>query len=83
MKKYLIIAMVLGLTACSKVNLENYNKIKVGMDKAEVEQILGSADKCEEKTLHTACVWGNDSKNIEINFVTNKVTIYSKKGLEK
>ncbi|CCQ12089.1 lipoprotein, putative [Pseudoalteromonas luteoviolacea B = ATCC 29581] len=83
MKKFIIIAMALGLAACSKVNLENYNKITVGMDRTEVEQFLGSADKCEEKTLHTACVWGNETKNIEINFVSNKVTIYTKEGIEQ
>ncbi len=65
MKKYLSIAAIaLTLTACSKVTTENYNKIKVGMDKTEIEQLLGSADSCEEKTLHTNCVWGSSNKNI-------------------
>ena len=82
MKKLAILTLALGLTACSKVNMENYNKIKIGMDKAEVEQILGSADKCEEKTLHTACIWGGEDKHIKITLVSDKVTIYSKKGFE-
>ncbi|WP_372760691.1 DUF3862 domain-containing protein [Pseudoalteromonas sp.] len=83
MKKLLIIAAALSLAACSKVNLENYDKIKVGMDKAEVETFLGSPDNCIEKTLHTNCIWGDDSKNIEITLVSDKVTLYSKKGLAK
>ena len=66
MKKLLIIAAALTLAACSKVSLENYEKIKIGMDKTEVEAILGSADNCVEKTLHTSCTWGDDAKNIEI-----------------
>ncbi|MCP4060045.1 MAG: DUF3862 domain-containing protein [Pseudoalteromonas sp.] len=81
MKKLLIIAATLSLAACSKVSLENYEKIEVGMDKAEVEAILGTADNCEEKTLHTNCVWGDESKNIEITLVSDKVTIYSKHGI--
>ncbi|ATC82612.1 MULTISPECIES: hypothetical protein [Pseudoalteromonas] len=81
MKKLLIIAATLSLAACSKVSLENYEKIEVGMDKAEVEAILGSADNCVEKTLHTNCVWGDESKNIEITLVSDKVTIYSKHGI--
>ena len=81
MKKLLIIAATLSLAACSKVSLENYKKIEVGMDKAEVEAILGSADNCVEKTLHTNCVWGDESKNIEITLVSDKVTIYSKHGI--
>ena len=81
MKKLLIIAATLSLAACSKVSLENYEKIEVGMDKAEVEAILGTADNCEEKTLHTNCVWGDESKNIEITLVSDKATIYSKHGI--
>lgn len=83
MKKLLIIAATLSLAACSKVSLENYEKIEVGMDRAEVEAILGSADNCVEKTLHTNCVWGDESKNIEITLVSDKVTIYSKHGITK
>ncbi|KAA1155566.1 DUF3862 domain-containing protein [Pseudoalteromonas sp. FUC4] len=81
MKKLLIIAATLSLAACSKVSLENYEKIKVGMDKTEVETILGSADNCVEKTLHTNCIWGDEAKNIEITLVSDKVTLYSRHGL--
>ncbi|MCG9761935.1 MULTISPECIES: DUF3862 domain-containing protein [Pseudoalteromonas] len=82
MKKLLTAAALLTLAGCSKVSLENYNKIEVGMDKAEVENILGSADKCEEKTLHTNCIWGNENKHIKVTLLSDKVTLYSKKGLE-
>lgn len=81
MKKLLIIAAMLSLTACSKVTMENYEKIKIGMDKSVVVAMLGEADNCVEKTLHTNCVWGNDAKNIKITLVSNKVTLYSKMGL--
>ncbi|RZQ52067.1 DUF3862 domain-containing protein [Pseudoalteromonas phenolica] len=82
MKKLLLVAALLTLAGCSKVNKENYDKIKVGMDKTEVEAIIGSADSCEEKTLHTNCVWGSEEENITITFVTNKVTLFSSKGLK-
>ncbi|WP_404339832.1 DUF3862 domain-containing protein [Pseudoalteromonas mariniglutinosa] len=84
MKKLILVALTtLSLSACSKVNLENYEKIKIGMDKSEVEAILGNADICEEKTLHTNCTWGNKDENIEITLVSNKVSLYSKTGLDK
>ncbi|MBB1384868.1 DUF3862 domain-containing protein [Pseudoalteromonas sp. SG45-5] len=83
MKKLLIIVALLSLAACSKVSQENYEKIKIGMDKADVETLLGSADNCVEKTLHTNCVWGDETKNIEITLVSDKVTLYSKHGLTK
>lgn len=83
MKRLLIIAATLSLAACSKVTLENYDKLSIGMDKTQVEAILGSADKCIEKTLHTNCIWGDDTHNIEITLVSDKVSLYSKKGLTK
>ena len=80
-KTMLIAAAIFTLAGCSKVTLENYEKIKVGMDKTVVEGILGSASKCEEKTIHTDCSWGNDSTNIKVTFVGGKVTLFSEKGL--
>ncbi|BBN81524.1 hypothetical protein PA25_15090 [Pseudoalteromonas sp. A25] len=82
MKKLLVGAAILTLAGCSKVNLENYNKVKVGMDKTEIETILGAADNCEEKTLHTNCIWGNEDKHIKVTLVSDKVTLYTKQGLE-
>ncbi|MGO2010879.1 MAG: DUF3862 domain-containing protein [Pseudoalteromonas sp.] len=83
MKNSLIITATLALAACSKVNLENYEKISIGMDKTAVETILGKADSCEEKTLHTNCIWGNEGKKIEITLVSDKVSLYSKTGVNK
>ncbi|MEM0516267.1 outer membrane protein assembly factor BamE [Pseudoalteromonas sp. YIC-827] len=83
MKKSLLLAIAAGLTltACSKVTLENYEQIKVGMDRAEVEALLGSPSACEDKALHTNCIWGSESKNIQITLVSDKVTLYTEKGL--
>jgi len=83
MKKLLIIEAALSIADCSKVSIENYEKIEIGMNKTEDEAILGAADNCVEKTLHTNCTWGNESKNIEITLVSDKVSLYSKNGLDK
>ncbi|CAH9060581.1 hypothetical protein PSECIP111951_02311 [Pseudoalteromonas holothuriae] len=82
MKKLLVTAAILTLVGCSKVNIENYNKVTVGMDKTEIEAILGSADNCEEKTLHTNCIWGNEDQHIKVTLVSEKVTLYTQKGLK-
>lgn len=81
MKKIILIAAVFLLSACSKVTLENYEQIQVGMDKKQIEAILGNASQCDEKTLHTNCTWGDDSKNIKVTFVADKVTLFSEQGL--
>lgn len=77
----LILITVMLVTGCGKLTSENYDKIKTGMDYKEVVKILGEADKCESRLGSKACVWGNESKNIKINFLADKVIVFSKEGI--
>ena len=83
----IIIFLVLGLflsialVGCSKLNRENYDKIKVGMDYPEVISIIGKPDKCDAALGAKSCIWGNDNKNITIKFVADRVVVPSMKGL--
>ena len=36
-----LLSLCVVLTACSKINQENYSKLKAGMSKAEVEKLFG------------------------------------------
>lgn len=74
-------ALVL-LAGCSKLSIENYNKLKVGMDKEEVEAIIGGADRCDEALGAESCVWGNEEKNIKVKLVAGKAVFFSKNGLQ-
>ena len=74
----MIAAMLLA--GCGKVTSENYDKIKTGMAYEEVVKILGDADKCESGFGAKNCQWGSDAKNIKINFLADKVIVYSKEG---
>ena len=74
----LISAVLFG---CSKVNRENYDKIKAGMDYQQVISIIGEPDKCSAALGVKSCVWGNETKNISITFMGNKVFVPSMKGL--
>ena len=69
------------LMGCSKMNKENYDKIKVGMDYQEVVEIIGSPDKCDAALGTKSCIWGNDQKNIKIKFVGDKVILPTMKGI--
>jgi hypothetical protein len=73
----------LALTACSKLNKENYDKLEMGMSQKEVESIIGNADNCG-KTLGTlACTWGSeDAKHIKIVFMGDKAVTFNYDGLE-
>lgn len=68
-------------TGCSKVNRENYDKIKVGMAYFQVIELIGEPDKCDAALGMKNCVWGNETKNITINFIADKVVLPSMKGL--
>ncbi len=75
-----VLAMVL-VSGCSRVNMDNYQKLKVGMDFAEVEAIIGGADECSEKVGVRVCTWGNETKNITVTFVAGKATVFGHEGL--
>lgn len=82
MKQFLLaLSALVLLTACGKINSENYQTIELGMDYSEIETLLGSPTECDETLGIKQCQWGDDSKYINVKFVASKVTIYSKKGL--
>jgi hypothetical protein len=67
--------------ACSKVTQENYEKIEVGMTYEEIIDILGKAQECNSAVGMSNCKWGADEKFIKIQFVSDKVILFSAKGL--
>ena len=82
--KHLIVVTLLifvVLLGCSKLNRENYDKIKVGMNYQQVVSIIGDPDKCDAIMGSKNCVWGNENKKITINFIGDKVFILSMNGL--
>lgn len=70
------------LVGCSKLTIENYDKLAVGMDKDEVEAIIGSADYCKEALGAESCIWGDDEKNIKVKLVAGKAVFFSRNGLQ-
>ena len=73
---------MLAIAGCSKVNKENYDKIKIGMSYEEVLGILGKPDKCEDPVLKTKnCIWGSSDKQIKIKFLVDIVAWRSSKGI--
>ena len=73
---------IVSLAGCSKVNKENYDKIKIGMSYQEVVGVLRKPDTCEETVLKTkSCMWGTSEKQIKIKFVGDIVAWRSSKGI--
>jgi len=77
-----LLSLCVLLTACNKINQENYSKIHAGMTKAEVEQLLGTASDCSGALGMSSCTWGNKEAFISVQYAGDKVVIYSGQGLK-
>ncbi len=65
------------LAGCSKVTVENYNKLKTGMSYGEVEAILGKPERCSDVLTVRSCRWGDDRRFIQVNFVADTVVLFN------
>lgn len=74
-------AAVLMLAACSKLTVENYDKLKVGMRYDEVKQILGAPDKCSDVLTVKSCTWGTEQRFVQVNFVADQVVLFNSSNL--
>jgi hypothetical protein len=84
MKKRMIVLLVLAamLLGCSKLTVDNYKKIQVGIGYSEVVRILGNPDSCSEALFVKSCIWGNEQKNITVNFVNDKAVLSSSRNIK-
>lgn len=78
----LTMSLMLVLLGCAKVTLENYNKITTGMSYDEVTQLIGPPDHCDDLMGVRSCMWGDDKRSINVNFVSGKVLLYSSRNLQ-
>ncbi len=80
--KYVIAAVLLfSLVSCSKITAENYQKISVGMEYDEIIKLLGEPNECTVLLNAKTCTWGDEKKNIEVQFIADKVMLYSGVGV--
>ncbi|HJW02904.1 MAG TPA: hypothetical protein VJ548_06450 [Azospira sp.] len=83
MKKTLIVlAACLLLAACSKVTLENYNKLEMGQSYEQTVTLLGDPARCDEVIGVRQCLWGSEEKGVSVNFVAGKVVLFAARNLK-
>lgn len=76
-----VAALALLLAACSRLTVENYDKLRVGMRYDEVKQILGAPEKCSDVLTVKSCTWGDDKRFIQVNFVADQVVLFNSSNL--
>jgi len=74
--------LLLVMLGCSKITLENYNKISVGMSYDEVTQLIGPPDECDDVMGVRNCLWGDEKRAIKVSFVGSKVLLFSSGNLQ-
>ncbi|HGN3949091.1 outer membrane protein assembly factor BamE [Pseudomonas aeruginosa] len=77
-----VVAFCVVLAACSKINQENYSKLKAGMSKAEVEEILGKPTECSGALGMSSCTWGDEKAFISVQYAADKALLFSGQGLK-
>jgi hypothetical protein len=81
-KTILGMSLLLALLACSKLTLENYNKIQAGMSYDEVIGLIGPPEKCDDVMGLRSCAWGDEKHSINVTFAANKVLLFSSSNLK-
>lgn len=78
---FIALALSLVLAGCSKLTVENYDKLKVGMRYTEVKQIIGAPDQCSDLLAVKHCTWGDEKRHIQVNFVADQVVLFNATNL--
>ena len=69
------------LGACTKLTVENYDRLRMGMTYNEVKQLLGTPDKCSDVLALKSCTWGNEARYVQVNFVADQVVLFNSSNL--
>ncbi|MHB1075440.1 hypothetical protein [Thiobacillus sp.] len=78
----LLLGLVLTMSGCSKLTLENYNKIAMGMPYDEVVQLIGPPDRCDDVMGVRSCQWGDEKHSVHVNFLAGQVLLFSSSNLK-
>lgn len=77
----LVMCVLFALSGCSKLTLENYNKISVGMEYDAVVELIGPPEKCDDVLGVRSCQWGDEARSVQVNFVAGQALIFSSRNI--
>lgn len=76
-----VAALAFALSACTKLTVENYDKLKIGMKYDEVKQLLGAPAKCSDLMAMKSCTWGDDKRFVQVSFIADQVVLLNSENL--
>lgn len=83
LRRTLLAVSVVLLAACgSRLNLENYNRIKLGQSFEEVKKLIGDPARCDEVLGVRNCVWGDEKQGASVSFMADKAILLSASNLK-
>lgn len=77
-----VLGLLLAMLGCSKLTLENYGKITVGMPYDKVVQLIGPPGQCDDVMGLRNCTWGDDKRSVHVNFLAGQVLLFSSSNLK-
>jgi hypothetical protein len=75
-------ALLLLVLGCSPLTQENYSKITVGMSYDEVTTLIGKPDSCDDVMGVRNCMWGDETRSVQVGFVAEKALLFSANNLK-
>ncbi|MFN3544473.1 MAG: hypothetical protein ACK4UX_06445 [Thiobacillus sp.] len=84
MNRRILWAMVMAtaLMGCSKLTLENYNRLEPGMAYDAVTRLLGKPDQCDDIMGVRNCRWCDETRSVNVSSVGGKVLLFSASNLK-
>ncbi|WP_324778990.1 hypothetical protein [Thiobacillus sedimenti] len=78
----LLLGLLLALIGCSKLTLEHYNQISVGMSYDDVTRLIGPPDRCDDVMGVRSCDWRDGERSVHVNFLGGQVLLFSSSNLK-
>ncbi|MGA0611447.1 hypothetical protein [Caldimonas sp. KR1-144] len=63
------------LAGCSKLTVENVDRLKTGMPYEEVVGIIGKPASCDEALGLRNCTWGDEERSLNATFAAGKLVV--------
>lgn len=76
-----VVALAALVAGCSKLTVENVEKLKVGMPFDDVVDIVGKPVSCDEAIGLRNCTWGDDHRSLQATFAAGKLVVTTSRNL--